>query len=68
MTTRKLLIGGAWVVQSVEHPTLSFGSNHNLRLMRSSPMLGSPSAWSLLRSLSPSPLSPPHLDHAVSLK
>ena len=32
---------GAWVAQSVEHPTLDFGSGHDLRLVKSSPMLGS---------------------------
>ena len=32
---------GAWVAQSVEHPTLDFGSGHDPRVMRSSPTLGS---------------------------
>ena len=26
--------GGAWVAQSVKHPTLDFGSGHNLRVER----------------------------------
>ena len=30
-----------WVVQSVKHPTLGFGSGHDLRVLGWSPMLGS---------------------------
>ena len=32
---------GAWVAQWVKHPTLEFGSGHDLRVMRLSPPLGS---------------------------
>ena len=32
---------GAWVVQFVKHPTLGFDSGHDLRVLRSSPELGS---------------------------
>ena len=32
---------GAWVAQSVKHPTLDFGSGHDLRIMRSSLPSGS---------------------------
>ena len=32
---------GAWVAQLVEHLTLDFGSGHDLRVMGSSPVLGS---------------------------
>ena len=32
---------GAWVAQWVEHPTLGFGSGHDLRVMRLSPMSSS---------------------------
>ena len=28
---------GTWVVQSVKHPTLGFSSDHDLRVVRSSP-------------------------------
>ena len=28
---------GAWVAQSVRHPTLDFGSGHHFRVVRSSP-------------------------------
>ena len=38
---------GAWVAQSVERPTLDFGSGHDLRVVRSSPGLG----YSLRRCL-----------------
>ena len=47
---------GAWVAQSVEHLTLDFGSGHDLRVVRSSPlsgsMLGVESAWDSLFSFS----------------
>ena len=33
--------GGAWMVWSVKRPTLDFGSDHYLMIMRSSPVLGS---------------------------
>jgi len=32
---------GAWVAQSVKCPTLDFGSGHDLRVGRLSPILGS---------------------------
>ena len=32
---------GAWMAQSIEHPTLGFGSSHDCRVMESSPMMGS---------------------------
>ena len=32
---------GAWVVQMVQYPTLDFSSSHHLRVVRSSPTLGS---------------------------
>ena len=32
---------GTWVAQSVKHVTLDLGSGHDLRVMRSSPTLGS---------------------------
>jgi len=47
--------GGAWVAQSVKRPTLDFGSVHDLRVMRLSPLppLWAPwSAGSLLEILS----------------
>ena len=31
----------AWVAQSAKCPTLNFGSGHDLRVVRSSPMSGS---------------------------
>ena len=44
--------GGAWVAQSIKCPTLGFGSDHDLRVVRLSPMWGSHWAWSLLKILS----------------
>ena len=32
---------GTWLAQSVKHPTLDFGSGHDLRVMGLSPKLGS---------------------------
>ena len=32
---------GVWVAQSLEHLTLDFGSGHDLRVVRWSPMSGS---------------------------
>ena len=32
---------GTWVAQSVECPTLNFGSGHDLRVLTSNPRLGS---------------------------
>ena len=52
---------GAWVAQSVKHPSLDFGSGHDLRVHEFEPMLGSVlTAWSLLGILS-LPLSAPLL-------
>ena len=54
ITARNLVEqGGAWVAQSIECPTLDFGSGHDLRVMRSNPTRSSmPSpAWSLLKIL-----------------
>ena len=31
---------GAWIAQSVEHPTLDFGSGHDLSVVGSSPKWG----------------------------
>ena len=43
---------GAWVAQLVEHPTLGFGSDDDLRVVRWSPVSGSmlsrESAWDSL--------------------
>ena len=57
---------GAWVVQSVERPTLDFGSGHDPRVAGSSPASGSTlePAWDSV-SLSPCPSHP--LAHADSL-
>ena len=56
---------GAWVAQWVKHPTLDFGSDHDLRVMRLSPLWGSAlrgeSAQDFL-----SPSAPPHA-HTLSL-
>ena len=35
------LVRGAWVAQSVKHPTFDFCSGHDLRVMGSSPTSGS---------------------------
>ena len=32
---------GTWVAQSVKRPAFDFGSGHDLRVVRSTPMLGS---------------------------
>lgn len=32
---------GTWVTQSVKHPTLDFGSSHDLEIVRSSPVSSS---------------------------
>ena len=37
---KKITYMGAWVAYSVKYPTLDFGSGHDLRVVRSSPMLG----------------------------
>ena len=38
---KKAPVGGAWVAQSGEHPTLDFGSGHDPRVVGSSPTSGS---------------------------
>ena len=38
---KKKSLGGAWVAQSVKHLALDFGSGHDLRVVRLSPVLGS---------------------------
>ena len=38
---RECIVWGAWVAQSVEHPTLDFGSVHDPRVLGSSAVLGS---------------------------
>ena len=42
MKNSYLFFQGTWVVQSVKHPTLEFGSGHDLRVMGHSSALGSP--------------------------
>jgi len=37
----ELALRGAWMAQSVEHPTLDFSSGHDLRVVGLSPVLGS---------------------------
>ena len=52
------VIWGIWVAQPVKYPTLNFDSDHNLRVVRLSPMWGSiPSGESASFPLS---LPPPH--------
>ena len=68
MLLKWLSLQGAWVAQSVKHPTLNFSSAHDLIVMRPSPSSGSvlrlePGWDSLSLSLCPSPL----LVHTVSL-
>ena len=52
-------VGGSWVAQLVECPTLSFGPGHDLRAVRSSWALGSALNRVCLRPLSLSPSSSP---------
>ena len=58
---------GTWGVQSVEHPTLGFGSGHDPRVLIWSSALGSPLSR---ESVCPLPLPLPHplLLLALSLK
>jgi len=57
---KRKIFEGRWVAQSFKHPTLDFSPGPDLRVMRSSPELGSAlsgeSAWDSL-SLCPSPCS-----------
>ena len=39
MCNEKLEYGGTWVAQSVEHPTLDFGSGHDLTVLRIEPSI-----------------------------
>ena len=58
---------GAWVAQSVKRRTLDFGSGHDLRAIRSSPVLGSALGIGHAKILSlPLPLSAP-TPHCPSL-
>ena len=52
---------GAWVVQSVERPTLDLGSGHDLTVHEIEPQVGAYLRFSLSLSLCPSPA------HAFSL-
>lgn len=50
---------GVWVAQLVKFPTLDFGSGHDLKVLRSSPVSGSALGGESARdSLSPSPSDP----------
>jgi len=50
------------VAQLVKPPTLGFGSGHDVRVVGSSPKMGSCWVWCLLKILSPSfSLPPPHM-------
>ena len=54
-----MLFRGAWVAQSVEHPTLDFGSGHDLMVCEIKPFIGlcAEPAWVCLsQSLSVTPL------------
>lgn len=59
----------AWVAQLVEHPTLGFGSDPDLRVLGSSPALGALCSVGSLLQDSPSPsASPLSLMLSLSLK
>ena len=51
---RKISVGGAWVAQLVECPTLGFGSGHDLTLRGFTPLVGLCTDRSLLGVFSPS--------------
>ena len=60
-----MLQGGAWVAQSVKHPTLDFGSDHDLTVREFKPLVGlcadgMEPAWDSLSA-------PPLLMHTLSL-
>ena len=60
---------GAWVAQSVEHPTLDFGPGHDPRLMGLSPVLSSVLSTEPAKILSLSPsATPPTSARALYLK
>ena len=48
---KKKNLGGFWVAQSVEYPTLDFGSGHDLMVVRSSTLSAPHGGWSLLKIL-----------------
>lgn len=58
-------VSGAWMAQSVKHPNLDFGSDHDLGIVRRNPVLSSTlssgvGGWGLgLLSLSLPLLTPP---------
>ena len=52
--------GGAWVAQSVERLTLDFSSGHDLRVVGSSPALGSARTARSLPGILSLPLSRSH--------
>ena len=54
--------GGTWLTQSVQHPTLDFGSGHNFTVHGIEPASG------LLEILSLPLSAPPLLMHVLSLK
>ena len=51
------------MAQLVKHPTIGFGTNHDLRVLGSSPASGSKLAWDSL----PLPLPHPPCARALSL-
>ena len=56
---------GTWVAQLVKQPTLELTSGHDLKIVRSRPVLGSTLGWSLLAILF---LPLPLLSFSISLK
>ena len=63
LCNQKMSGAPGWLAQLVKCPTLDFGSGHDLRVMRSSPVSVAWWVWSLIKILSvPLPLSlSPHL-------
>ena len=62
------LTRGIWMAQSVEHPTLDFGSGHDLWVVDRAPWQAWHSLGSLLEILSPFPSAPfPVRAHSFSL-
>ena len=68
-TLEKMCFGGTWVAQSVEYPTLDFGSGHGFMVHGSEPHTGlhTGSAEPAGDSLSPSLSAPPLLSLSLSL-
>ena len=60
-------MGGNWVVQLVERPTLGFSSGHDLRVMGPSPALGSVLSGRVCWRFSALPLPALLGTHVVSL-